>query len=289
MFKNIIIRKYLLLFIGFFILKATSLQSQNRHTLQKVFDTIAECRDDSTKMSLNQKLYEEIGVLLQAPNSFDDPFLELQNLGKIYSDDRKVRIYTWSFPLEDKSYQYGGYIQYKKKNETVTTPLLFKSASVPKETDEISVKNWYGALYYKVFHVKKRRDNYYIAFGWSGFDAATDFKVIEPLDFDKQGNLSSFGKEVFNQSASTDNVNKQPTRSSKKSPYRIVLEYNSEGKVALDYDYANEKIVFDHLSPIEPTYTGIRAYYGPDFTYDAYELKKGIWYFEENIDARNQQ
>ena len=288
MFKNINIHKHILIFLGFLILKTVSLQAQDRSAIQKIFDTIAECRDDSVKMSLNQKLNEKIGLLLQDPNSFDDPFLELRNLGKVYSDDNKVRIYTWSFPLEDKSYQYGGYVQYRAKRETVTTPLVFKNTNVPKETGEISVKNWYGALYYKVFHVKKRRDNYYIAFGWSGFDAATDFKVIEPLDFDKQGRLSSFGKEVFDKSASTENVNKQSARA-KKNPYRIVLEYNSDGKVTLDYDSSVEKIIFDHLSPIEPSYTGIRAYYGPDFTYDAYDLKKGMWRFEENIDARNQQ
>ena len=50
----------------------------------------------------------------------------------------------------------------------------------------------------------------------------------------------------------------------------------------------NTMIIFDHLIPIEPMYQGIKAYYGPDFTYDAYRIeKKGGWRFEENIDARN--
>ena len=101
-----------------------------------------------------------------------------------------------------------------------------------------------------------------------------NLRQIFPIEitFDGKGN-ASFGKMVFEKKGKNDS--------------RIVLEYSAEAKITLNYDEASQRIVFDHLSPIEPGYKDIRVYYGPDFTYDAYLLKKGIWYLEENIDARN--
>ena len=142
------------------------------------------------------------------------------------------------------------------------------------QNKNIPPTNWYGALYYKVVKIKQRKEEYYLALGWSGNDASTDFKVIEPIFFDRNGRVSYFGKPLFE----TEN----------KKFSRIVLEYTSEGKVTLNMNDTNTMIIFDHLIPIEPMYQGIKAYYGPDFTYDAYQIeKKGGWRFEENIDARN--
>lgn len=252
--------------------------------LQKLFKEIAENRNDSIKMQMNEQLKKKIGKMLREPNSFSQTYNELPNLGKIYSDDGKVRILTWAFPLEDKTYQYGGFVQYKTRKGVVTTPLRFRNDPyLPSKIGKISPQNWYGALYYKVFKVKKRRDVYYIALGWSGNNAASDFKVIEPIEFTKDGRLSYFGKEVFTIPKAPD----APRTRSKSLPYRDVLEYSSDGRTALDYDINKKMIIFDHLVPIEPIYTDIRSYYGPDFTYDAYILEKGEWKFIENIDARN--
>jgi hypothetical protein len=252
--------------------------------LQKIFKEISENRNDAIKLQLNEQLKKKIGKMLRESESFSQPYNELPNLGKIYSDDGKVRIFTWAFPLEDKSYQYGGFVQYKTRKGVVTTPLRFRNDPyLPSKIGKISPQNWYGALYYKVFKVKKRRDVYYIALGWSGNNAASDFKVIEPMEFSKDGKLSYFGKEVFSSPQPENTTRKK----SKSLPHREVLEYSSDGRTALDYDINQKKIIFDHLVPIEPIYTDIRSYYGPDFTYDAYILEKGEWKFIENIDARN--
>lgn len=244
-------------------------------SIQNMFDSIKECRIDSLKLEIHQRINEKVSELLEDPSSFDEPFDQLVNLGKIYSDDHMVRVYTWSFPLEDKTFQYGGYVQYKNKNKVTTTPLLIQGDPVlPAEEKKLDNNHWYGALYYRLFKVKKKKETYYIALGWSGLNAATDFKVIEPMQFSSNGKLQSLGKMVFKETG-------------RKAPYRIILEYNSEGKVTLDYTNQENRIIFDHLMPIEPIYTGIKSYYGPDFTYDAFLLKKGDWHFEENIDARN--
>ena len=55
----------------------------------------------------------------------------------------------------------------------------------------------------------------------------------------------------------------------------------------LRFDEREELIVFDHLAPMEPKYEGDRSYYGPDFSYDALEFKKGKWILIENVELRN--
>ena len=249
-------------------------QKNDRTSIQIIFDSIRDSRNDSLKMAMHHRIYDRMETMLQNVQSFDDPFTELPNIGKIYSDDRLVRIYTWSFPLEDKTFQYGGFVQYKKKNVVTTTRLSASVPYLPDISKQVSPTNWYGALYYKIFKVKKKREVYYIALGWSGNNAATDFKTIEPMIFDKNGRLSHFGKAVFKQKG------KHPM-------LRYTMEYNSEGKAALDYQPESKKIIFDHLSPIEPSYQGIRCYYGPDFTYDAFVWQKNEWIYTENIDAIN--
>ena len=45
-------------------------------------------------------------------------------------------------------------------------------------------------------------------------------------------------------------------------------------------------IVFDHLIPSSPVYEGKKEYYVPDLSYDALILKKGIWNYSEDFNAR---
>ncbi len=251
--------------------KTEAQTSENR--LAILFDSLRSCEVDSTKDRLSAEISQELGDILRNPESFKKDFKQLPNLGKVYSDDKKVRIYTWSYPYADRSNGYGGFIQTQLKEKVVTTPLIIqKEAYRPNQQGKIATNNWYGSLYYKVFLVKNKREKYYIALGWSGYDAASDFKIIETINIDNKGN-ASFGKMVFEKKGKNDS--------------RIILEYGSEAKIALNYDASSKRIIFDHLSPIEPGYKDLRVYYGPDFTYDAYNLKKGIWTLTENIDARN--
>lgn len=273
--------RLLLLTGSFFILLTIPLKinakSSDEFILQLSckLDTLKQNQPDSIKLKINQECISLFSKILALPESFDNPYKELPNIGKVLSDDGKVKIYTWGFPLQDKSFAFAGFIQKKEKKMVITTPLKIRETPyVPMQNKNIPPTNWYGALYYKVVKIKQRKEEYYLALGWSGNDASTDFKVIEPIFFDRNGRVSYFGKPLFE----TEN----------KKFSRIVLEYTSEGKVTLNMNDTNTMIIFDHLIPIEPMYQGIKAYYGPDFTYDAYQIeKKGGWRFEENIDARN--
>ncbi|MBP5456129.1 MAG: hypothetical protein J6Y37_06490 [Paludibacteraceae bacterium] len=241
-------------------------------TLVALFDSLKASEDDLEKQTISQKIETDLMEILQLPESFNYPFDKLKYMGKVTSDDEKARFYTWLYPLNDKTFGYGGLIQYKtsKKELTATRLVTKRKARVPGTGQRIPAGDWYGALYYKAIHVSK--GDYYILLGWGGNNAASSYKLIEPVDFDKKGR-PNFGKTVLKPKGRTQ--------------HRFILEYSSDAKVNLNYEAKQKRIVFDHLVPSEPIYNKIYSYYGPDFTYDAFELKKGKWTMVENIDAKN--
>ena len=247
---------------------------------QKVFDLYDDIttRDypDDKKKELNDKMIALFAEELQNPESFTNPYDSLKFIGKVVSDDGRVRIYTWNYPLTHKTHNYGGFIQYKLKNKKIRTiPLTIKNeAYLPLNNKRIPSNDWYGALYYRIIPVKYKKENYYVLLGWAGNDAASQYKVIEILNFDEKGN-ATFGKLAL----------KQKNRTYQ----RFVMEYSAEAKASLTYDDRKKRIIFDHLVPPEPVFTNVFSYYGPDFTYDAFVLKEGKWEFEGNVDVRNRE
>ena len=51
--------------------------------------------------------------------------------------------------------------------------------------------------------------------------------------------------------------------------------------------YGYRSIVFDHQYPY-PCLKQMQ-HYAPDFSYDAYYFRDGMWRFEQNVDIRNRK
>jgi hypothetical protein len=250
--------------------------SENEKRIAGLFDSLNVSVSDVEKKELHDKITKLFAEELKNPASFSNPYSSLNFVGKISSDDGKMKIYTWNYPLADKTHGYGGFIQYKLKNKTIKTiPLKIKNeAYIPPNNKPVSPNDWYGALYYKIIPVKYKKDNYYVLLGWAGNNAASEYKLIEILNLSEKGN-ATFGKLVLKQK--------------NKILQRLVLEYSAEAKISLTYDNQKKKIIFDHLVPPEPVYTNVYSHYSPDFTYDAFFLDKGKWLLEENIDVKNKE
>jgi len=251
--------------------------SENEMRIAVLFDSLKVSSSDSEKKEINSRIIKLFTEELQDPASFAKPYSSLNFVGKISSDDGKVKIYTWNYPLSDKTHGYGGFIQYRIRSKTIKTiPLTIKTeAYVPFNTRRILPnKDWYGALYYKIARVRYKKETYYLVLGWARANAASEFKVIEMLNFDDKGN-ATFGKGLG------------VLKYKHKTLQRFVLEYNADAKISLTYNEKTKRIVFDHLAPTEPVYTNVYSHYGPNFTYDSFVFQKGKWVFEGNVDVRN--
>lgn len=274
----------LLIFVGSFFFSAEI--DANENELVSLFNELKLSDNDSLSnnisLRIEQKLCEELRT---DDSSFYRPYSQLVNLGKCYSEDKELRIYTWSYPLQDKSFGYGGIIEFKptkKRKKANIKPIILNAHEgnyMPQIGNKISSSNWYGALYYKIIPTKFDGKTYYILLGWSGYDAVSDFKIAETLRIENMGKRVIFGGvNLFKGKGRAQN--------------RILLQFSNDAHVALNYDPEGEKIIMDHLSPSLPGYQGVYSYYGPDFSYDAYVFDKknnGLWMLQEDIDVKNKE
>ena len=55
----------------------------------------------------------------------------------------------------------------------------------------------------------------------------------------------------------------------------------------LNYESAENRIVFDHLAPPDPNLKGKFELYGPDFSYDGFKFLNGRWKFISDLELKN--
>jgi hypothetical protein len=260
---------YIILLLAF-PLSAQTLPESEKH-LSALFDSLKAAQTNDKKLRFHRDISETLQTALQQDSSFYYPFASLMFLGKIYADDNLLRIYSWNVPLTDGTYFYGCIIQQKDKIHILK---IKETACKPPIDKQISADNWYGALYYRAIPAVYKKKTYYTLLGWAGNDDLTNYKMIEAISFDEMEEIK-FGMPVFDMGKTTQ--------------HRVLFEYGDQYTMSLDYDKRKKQIIFDHLAPSAPKYEGLYTHYGPDFSYDAFQLKKKKWQFEEDVDARNEE
>ena len=136
----------------------------------------------------------------------------------------------------------------------------------------LNIKNWYGALYYKLIPVKSKGKRIYTLLGWDGCSNLTTKKIIDILHFTDAG-VPKFGLPMF----AIGNQLKS----------RLIFEYTNMAVMSVKYYSKGKRIIVDHLSAPNASMKGKPEFMAPDGSYDAYRFKKGKWRLEEDYDAKN--
>jgi len=246
---------------------------ENEKIIKNLFNELRKHLNDHDKENINDKIRETLKNTLKINFSFYYSFDSLTSIGKIYSKDSLLKIYTWNLPIYPNIYKYYGFIQYKTKKDSI---LLFELPCCNKSSlneNTIKINQWYGALYYEIIDViTPEKFKYYILLGFDFNNLLTNKKIIDVLFFDNNNELN-FGLPVFFYN--------------NKWVHRIVFEYSAKVSMVLRYDNRLNMIVYDHLSPSHPMYIGKYQFYGPDFSYDGLKLQNGKWIEVKDIDIRN--
>jgi hypothetical protein len=230
------------------------------------------------------------------------PFDSLKHISKIYAPDNNFRIYTWMLPSVDgNTFKYFGYIQQVSKPSFITK--LFGKKAVTKTfelkdkaTDQEDLENiklkadkWYGALYYKILKDKSLGKTYYTLIGFRSNNSLTNIKLLDDITINND--KITFGQGLF--------------KSDKLIKRRIIMKYSSKVSMSLRFEtdkvieyYDKNKgikakaekmgpmIIFDHVSPSDPSYEGQYEFYGPDGSFDGYAFKKGKWQLYQALDIQ---
>ncbi len=242
------------------------------------FELLYAMDDSPLRDSLNREIILQFRECLTSWDSFFYDWSNIKYAGIFTSQDNQVKIYSWYLENNSGEYDYYGFIQRltgKKKNKQHIDVFGLhdhhRGVNNPETASMSDTSNWYGCLYYAIRSFQKRRDNWYVLFGYDFNTIYSHKKLLEVLTFDRKGN------PVFGGNFITE----------KKSLTRYILEYSAELVMSLRYDEHLNMIVFDHIEPFQPIFKGNFRFYGPDGSYDGFSFDDGDFLYLRDVDARN--
>lgn len=206
---------------------------------------------------------------------FTHTYNHIRYMGYYFSSDSLVKMITWNVPFNDGSNSYICFIVRPTEGGNLFYLMRGDRGTALIDQEEVFAQgDWYGALYYDIIPFKHNGTTLYLLPGLDMNDIYTNGKVIEVMGF-ADDDTPRFGEKVI--------------RSGNDLLSRMVFRYSSNSVMMLRYEPLTGWMVFDHLSPAEPRFSGIYSYYGPDSSYDALELRDGIWFHISDVDLRNRQ
>jgi len=244
--------------------------------LEKLYKRLVSIYTDTDRVRINDSIKTIIDGYVKSDTVFNHRFKNLRYLGQITSPDSLLKIVTWNLVLGDGGSRYFCYFIKKqsdgKPNKIWRLTSLYNEAPVKTDTT-YTESDWYGALYYDLRPFAISDKNIYVLLGIDYGNPFISRKIVDVLSFSQSDSLV-FGRRMFNNGIARK--------------YRDVQEYASNGMMSMRFT-TDTTIVFDHLVPIAPVYKDDRQYYGPDYSYDAWNFDKGMWYLIINVDARNKE
>lgn len=241
--------------------------------IASLFENMRSSQGDSQKLEINTKVLGLFREMLSVDGSFYFPFDSLQYLGKIYSQDQALRIYSWNVPMMDGTHRYFGFVQYKTPGkQKYKVYFLDDSEGASLSEDDIyTTTNWYGALYYEIVKIECQGELFYTVLGFAFNNYLTSYKIIDIITL--SNDKLSIGAPVF------------PSGETKKS--RMIFEFSSRVSMMMRYNSDLGMIIYDHLSPSQQDYEGQFQFYGPDSSYDGLEYRNCFWNLKEDLDLKN--
>lgn len=254
-------------------MKIKSQQPESGEILQELFYGIIDTRNNEERIQLNDSIIKIIDKYVESERVLDHRFTDLRYLGQILSPDSRLKIITWNLNLTDGTNKYFCYLIRRAKKGKPNE--IFKLTAVnmdepPSINTTYSEENWYGALYYAVQPFRYKRETCYVLLGLDYTNLLVSTKIIDVLTFTEDGGII-FGKDCF-------------IREGEKR-FRELLKYSSDGVAILRFNN-RKSIIFDHLVPVSQVRRNSPDYYVPEFSFDAYVLKKGMWRFKENYEPK---
>ena len=240
--------------------------------LKLMFDQLYDEQVPGSQIELFHDIDSVFNNALHLPGSFEHSWTKLEQVGRLVSDDGVLKVFSWLYMLGPDEYQYSGFLQLRDKNETEVfrlQPVNDENRHAPDFNQEPD--RWDGKAYYNLVTKKYKRKTLYTLIGVDFHNSSTSIKTIEVLGI--QRGKPFFRDDQFLLKGTVED--------------RMVLEYSSEVAATVRYNSDLDMIVFDHLVPLHPLYHGNFQFYGPDGSYDGLRFEEGMWIFEEDVDARN--
>jgi hypothetical protein len=282
-------------------------QAQNRdvmsayqRNMQPLVEKISGASTDNERYNANELFVQLFEEALNVEESFHWKWDLGTYVSVLTSSDRQFRIITWPVMRDNGEYECFGFVQsYNPKSEQYDVYTLHDKSDEIISAAEVLLEpeNWLGCVYQELIETKFEGKTFYTLIGWTGVNALTQRKVIEPVCFRGNTSKPQFGQALFRR---------------EKNLRRVVLEYSSKAMVNVRFDeqvvrtYENKKIkkknrtinvqvpkeekmkmiLFDEIAPMLPGMEGLPQYYTPTGTEMAYIFNNGRWELRDNAQGR---
>ena len=247
---------------------------EKERELNKSLISLRGASTDEEMNELNIKFKAKMLDFLKNDGAMKYKFVECKTIAVLDSPDDLVRVITWNIEYTDFTYAFDGIVMfYDDRKEKVK---IFELNDIldpysERPTGVIDAKNWYGALYYQLIPFERNGKMEYVLLGWDGGTPGNNYKVIDVLTVSSSG--VKFGSPIF--------------KEKKQIHKRLIFEFSEQAKMTLTFEKKYNRIVMDHLSPESQSLAGVRSYYVPDMSYDAFYLEDDMWYLREDVIANN--
>lgn len=269
--------KYRMLFLILFIPFLSKAQDELEHlkfqedSLRICLDSLRKSPKDAQRKIWNKRFKDMLFETLEMRGAMAYPFDSLRSIARLTSPDNAFRIFNWNVENDNGTFSYYGFVLVPD-NKTRIFELVDQGRTMQDPEDKtLDHKKWFGALYYDIILSGTTGRKEYTLLGWDGHSRMSARKVIEVMVI--QNDKIQFGAPIF-------------TDEKKQIKKRIVFEFSAKANLTLRYMPKEQMIVFDHLIPETPDAEGIREFYFPDGSYDAYQLINEKWVLKPDVDAR---
>ena len=292
-----------------FLCVVQNMSSQNRdvmsayeRNMQPLIEKVQSAPTDNERYNANELFAQLMDEALHVDESFHWKWNFGKYVSVLTSSDRQFRIITWPVVRDNGEYECFGFVQsFNDKTDEYDVYALHDKSDELISVNEVVLDpdNWLGSVYQELVETKFEGKMYYTLIGWTGVNALTQRKVIEPILFRSNSSRPQFGQALFRR---------------EKNLRRLVLEYSRNAMVNVRYDeqvvrtYENKKvkkkgrtinmqvpkeekmkmILFDEIAPMLPGMEGLPQYYVPTGTEQAYIFVNGRWELRDNAQGRLQ-
>lgn len=261
-------------FLTFCLLIPAALWAQpTEASLAQLGQSYLEATKDSVRLHRSQVFADTLWEFLSFPQHFAQDLPQVRNLSVQYPEDRSFALYTWTVPLSTGQFLFHGILWNPQWRDQPRIILEDFGDSEAAPYQWLRDGQFVGGLCYDIITTKYRGEKHYSLLMFRP-GRTYHTKIVDAVVLGNQSRKLRFGNRVFNVRNNGDEVYK-------KRPYRIWFRYNSSVTAAVRWEERHRGIICDHLSPTKPSMKGLWFAYGPDFSYDRLQWKKGQWQLEE--------
>ena len=268
-----IIMRLILLITSFFSVSLAHSQNydmiQFEDSLASFLDGIVSSSSDEDKLMYSYKLEQLMNSSLTNSAVFEHDFSGIKKMAILKPEDKAFMIFNWNIPLNNGVNQFKAYLvlPIDGSNNRVEEFRIPTRKEKKLESRYLDLDKWYGCLYYDIIPVKKGKTKIYTLLGFSPEKKALTKKYIDVLTI--RNDQPRLGEAIF-----------EGDKGLKK---RVIFEFSAEVSMTVRYQKGSDRIILDHLTPRSPEMEGNFQFYGPDGTFDAYELEKDTWKLKKGV------